>query len=414
MPRKKLPEFKTAFGVYRAERALGEGGAGVVYAAIDDQGDLFAIKVLDPARATQDRLKRFKNEYLFGYRNQHPRLVRVVDQGLTIIDGIEAPFYVMPRYAESFRSVLRRGLKPEQALAAFAQILDGVEAAHLLNTVHRDLKPENILANGLADLVIADFGIARFEEEDLFTAVETRQGDRLANFIYAAPEQRRRGGSVDQRADIFALGLILNECFTGEVPQGTGYRLVGQVSPSNAWVDDVVAQLIQQAPSERPHNIAAVKALLALRSDQFLTRQKLSDLSKTVIEEQEIDDPLAMTPPTIVAADYDHGMLIVTLDRPVTPRWISALQNMGNYSFIQGAQPEQFRIRGREARVPAREYDAQAILDTFKSWLPLATQTYARQLGNEKREEAERRRAELQAEREELERRERVRSSLRI
>jgi serine/threonine protein kinase len=370
--------------------------------------------VLDPSRATTDRLKRFKNEYLFGFRNQHPRLMRVLDHGLTVIENAEAPFYVMPRYTESLRSLLRKGLTPDQALKAFAQIMDGVEAAHLLKTVHRDLKPENILANGLSDLVIADFGIARFEEEDLFTAVETRQGDRLAKFVYAAPEQRRRGAVIDQRADIFALGLMLNEFFTGEVPLGTGYQLVAENAPSYAWIDDVVAQLIQQSPAQRPGGVAAVRSLLSLRSDQFSSKQKLSELSNTVVPDATIDDRLALEPPRVVGVDYDRGTLIITLDTPVNAAWVDALRNMGNYSFIMGAEPHRFGINGREARVGASEQDAQSILDTFKSWLPIATQKYASNLEAQKREDTRRRQEAIQAERAELERKERIRRSLRI
>jgi eukaryotic-like serine/threonine-protein kinase len=72
---------------------------------------------------------------------------------------------------------------------------------------HRDLKPENILYDRNADrLVVADFGIAHFEEDQLLTAVETKDRERLANFKYAAPEQGIRGRPVDHRADIFAFG----------------------------------------------------------------------------------------------------------------------------------------------------------------------------------------------------------------
>lgn len=74
--------------------------------------------------------------------------------------------------------------------------------------------------------MLADFRIAHFEEEELLTAVESKQNDRLANFfLYAAPEPRVRNSAVDHRADIFALGLILNGMFTGIAPQGTGFRI---------------------------------------------------------------------------------------------------------------------------------------------------------------------------------------------
>src|SRR4051794_28152484 len=109
----------------------------------------------------------------------------------------------MPRFASSFRSVIGQKLSLDQALRLFGQILDGVEAAHLQNVTRRDLKPENILVNAEKSLVvIADFGIARFVAELLHTAVETAPTTRLANFQYAAPEQRIRDIAVTSAADI--------------------------------------------------------------------------------------------------------------------------------------------------------------------------------------------------------------------
>jgi serine/threonine protein kinase len=117
---------------------------------------------------------------------------------------------------------MSKGIEPDGVLPIFSQILDGVESAHPQGVWHRDLKPENILyslANGT--LIVADFGIAHFEEQDLLTAVETQPNERLANFLYAAPEQKIRAKSADSRSDIYALGLMLHEMFTGDVPLGT-------------------------------------------------------------------------------------------------------------------------------------------------------------------------------------------------
>lgn len=106
------------------------------------------------------------------------------------------PFYVMPLYQHTLRGLMDAGIERNRILPLFSLILDGVEAAHLLRVWHRDLKPENVLCDANSgSAVIADFGIAHFEEDELYTAVETRNGDRLANFQYAAPEQRIRGGA---------------------------------------------------------------------------------------------------------------------------------------------------------------------------------------------------------------------------
>src|SRR5207245_9704896 len=118
-------------------------------------------------------------------------------------------------------------------------------------------KHENILCDqDRGAIVVADFGIAHFEEEEIYTAVETRNADRLANFQYAAPEQRVRGRAVDARADIFALGLILNELFTGEILQGSGHRTIANVAPHLAYIDEIVDTMERSSASERPGNEA--------------------------------------------------------------------------------------------------------------------------------------------------------------
>ncbi len=177
------------------------------------------------------------------------------------IDGDERhPFYVMPCYPKSLRDSIREGIKPEEVLRVFTQILDGVAAAHDKKVVHRDLKPENILVADDGGIVVADFGIARFDEEDLITAVETRAQQRLANFQYAAPEQRVKGGVVDLRSDIYALGLILNELFTRSIPQGSGYETIGKVSPAFGYLDEIVDLMIRQDPRQRPSALSDIKA----------------------------------------------------------------------------------------------------------------------------------------------------------
>ena len=121
----------------------------------------------------------------------------------------------MPRYAGSLRELMGN-VHPSDVTQLFSQILDGVEAAHLKGVTHRDLKPENILCDGASrSLAVADFGIASFTADALLTAVETAPGQRLANFQYAAPEQRERGREIAATADIYALGLMLIEMFTG-------------------------------------------------------------------------------------------------------------------------------------------------------------------------------------------------------
>jgi serine/threonine protein kinase len=136
----KLPTFDTPFDSYTATDVIGEGGAGRVYAVINSSGEEFALKCLAPERITVERLKRFKNEIVFCQKQNHQNIVKVLDTGAITIKGVKCPFYVMRRYSGTLRKHMG-ALQPDDALRAFAQLLDGVEAAHLANVWHRDVKP---------------------------------------------------------------------------------------------------------------------------------------------------------------------------------------------------------------------------------------------------------------------------------
>jgi len=384
---KKTLIFETALGTYASNEMISEGGAGRIYQATDEDGNEFAIKLLDPAKTSKDKRKRFKNELNFCFKNTHPHIVTVLDSGPFEIDKTRSLFYVMPLFKCSLRKLMDNGIASDKVLPYFDQILTGVQAAHLQGVVHRDLKPDNVLFDDNKDhLLIADFGIAQFEEDALITAVETRDGDRLANFQYAAPEQKRRGEPVDHRADIFALGLILNEMFTKTVPLGTNYPSIASFHPNFGYLDDLVEQMIRLAPDQRPESIDAIKALLIGYKNSFVLRQKISALEKSVIPTTSAnDDPLIADPIRIVNADWNDGRLYIFLSQPTKPKWIWALHNMGNFSAAYGAEPSQFRYNGNEASVDARPDDVQKIIDHFKTWIPKVNAVYKAQVELDKR-----------------------------
>lgn len=367
-------EFETAFAIYTADEIIGEGGAGRVYSAESHDGVRVAIKLLSEERASREKRGRFKNEIAFLQRNKHINIVTVLDHGIIRIPAASGPFYVMRRFECNLRELIEAGIRADQVLRLFGQILDGVEAAHLQQVIHRDLKPENILANREGGaLAIADFGVAQFSEDLLATHVETAPGHRLANFQYAAPEQRTKGGSISTSTDIYALGLMLNEMFTGAVPHGTDYKTVSSVAAEWSYIDELVARMIRQNPAERPTSIQHIKSEIEGYHSQYITLQKLSAFSEEIVPSLAIDDPLATEPPKLVGADWNAGELLLTLDQPVSKEWVDALGNMGSYSSVMGVGPETFRFHGRTARVRVNSRDVQAVIDHFKVWLPNAT-----------------------------------------
>lgn len=376
---RKGARLATAFGEYRIVSKLGQGGAGQVYLAEDQDGRRVAVKVLSLREPISDKRKRFKNETRFCYATSHKNVLRILDFGATEDSLGNVPFYVMEHFPCSLRNVLEEGLAPSEVLPIFSEILDGVEAAHLKNVVHRDLKPENILIDRKGSrLVVADFGIAHFSEEELHTIVETDNRARLANFQYAAPEQRLRGQKVDLRADIYALGLILNEAFTGSIPLGTGYRVIASVATEYSFLDDIVEKMIRQNPEERYPSIGEVKTDISIKIKLSISRQKLSATSGDVVPGEEMDDPLVCEPIEIVDFDWNDNELTLVLSQPVNPLWVSALQHIGSHSSVPKAAPRDFRFSGNEARVRASEDRVQDIINFFKGYIPRATTIYER------------------------------------
>ena len=389
---KKPKVLKSAFSVYTIRDRIGEGGSGIVFSANDDNGIKFAIKALDSRKATKEKLKRFKNEYRFCSNNKHSNILTVLDHGLTN-EGL--PFFVMPLYDHSLRDMIGK-IEPRKALNIFIKIADGVEAAHKMGVTHRDLKPENILVKGDEELVVADFGIACFEEEELYTTVKTKEGTRLANFRYAAPEQHTRGKVIDSRADIYALGLILNELFTTELALGTNYKTIAAVTKDYPYLDKLVEKMLQQDPAARYNNIEEIKKELVARGEEHVSMQKLSKLKGTVILTTEVDDPLINDPMKIVKVDWKNNTLSIELNHLLNHNWIRALLNMGSYSSVMGKEPNRFQFVDKVARISARSNEVQQIVDQFKQWLPTANKVYEDKLKRDQEAKEREEREELQ------------------
>jgi Protein kinase domain len=188
----------------------GHGSMGNVYKARDrETGETVALKLLKPEIASdQAMMDRFKNELLFARKITHKNVCRVYEfnraggVAYTSMEFVEG---------ESLRSVLNRfgGLPQRKATDLAMQICSGLKEAHAQGIVHRDLKPENVMIDGQGNVKIMDFGIARSME-----AGTRLTGSMVGTPAYMAPEQVA-GKPVDYRTDIYSLGLILYEMFTG-------------------------------------------------------------------------------------------------------------------------------------------------------------------------------------------------------
>ena len=255
---------------YRILGLLGKGGMGEVYRASDQRlGQTVALKFL-PESFVRDpaMLARFYNEVRIARQVTHPNVCRVFDIGE--VDG--QPFLSMQFIdGENLASLLLRigRLPADKAVEIARKLCAGLAAAHAQNVLHRDLKPANIMLDGRGQVVITDFGLAGLTED--IRGAEIKSGTPA----YMSPEQLA-GTEVTFKSDIYALGLVLYEVFTGrrafeadtlaELIRVRGESrpadissVVREVDPS---VEKVILRCLDPEPANRPASALAVSAAL--------------------------------------------------------------------------------------------------------------------------------------------------------
>jgi beta-lactam-binding protein with PASTA domain/predicted Ser/Thr protein kinase len=200
-------------GRYRIQRKLGAGGMADVYLAEDQElGRRVAIKILNGRHANDDQfIERFRREAKNAAALNHPNIVSIYDRG-----EAEDTYYIAMEYLDGKtlkELIVGRGKAPVNVAIEYArQILSALRFAHRHGIVHRDIKPHNVLVDGEGRVKVTDFGIARAG-----TSQMTETGSIVGTAQYLSPEQAR-GGEVDQRSDLYSLGVVLYELLTGKTP----------------------------------------------------------------------------------------------------------------------------------------------------------------------------------------------------
>ena len=201
-------------GRYEILGVLGQGGMGAVYKARDRELDrLIALKVIRPELATDPAiLQRFKQELILSRNITHKNVVRIFDLGEA--DGIR---FISMEYVdgEDLRTILRRDGKfsPKDAIAVVEQVCRALDSAHSEGVIHRDLKPQNIMRDKNGRIVVMDFGLAR----SLGDSGMTQTGAIVGTSNTCRPS-KLWAATLDQRSDIFSVGLIFYELLTGKAP----------------------------------------------------------------------------------------------------------------------------------------------------------------------------------------------------
>lgn len=213
------------FGRYKVVRLIGKGGMGAVYEAVDEEiHRRAAIKVLHAQySANAEMATRFLNEARAVNIIQHPSLVSAFEFG-KLPDGSA---YMVMEYldGETLRQRLQRlGPLGADAIRIARQIASALVAAHAKHIVHRDLKPSNIMIVSDPDMLggervkVLDFGIAKLADTNVQGQPDTRTGALMGSPGYMSPEQCRNVSNVDERSDVYALGVILYEMLSGQPP----------------------------------------------------------------------------------------------------------------------------------------------------------------------------------------------------
>ncbi|MFO0383141.1 MAG: serine/threonine protein kinase [Pirellula sp.] len=267
-------EFIGRIGKYLITEYLASGGMGLVFRATDSELNRdVCLKLLHPSRAKNlEARTRFERETLAIARLTSDRIMPVLDLGT----HRDLPYHVMPLLpGRTLRTVLlnENSLPPTRALRIAIQIAEGLDLAHGNGILHRDIKPDNLWISPSDDVKLIDFGLARTLEE---ATPITHEGTVLGTPSYMSPEQIT-GQSLDERSDLFSLGVVLMEMLCGESPFRKNNLFSTLMSVASEKIDfakldpenkipnsirSVVLCLLQKDPNLRPQDAAAVVTLL--------------------------------------------------------------------------------------------------------------------------------------------------------
>ncbi len=298
-PAHALSKDSLIAGKYRIVGEIGRGGMGVVYKAEDIKlRRTVALKFL-PAQwtADPDARERFVHEAQAASALDHPNICNVHE----IEETEDGRMYIaMACYeGESLRDMLKRGpLPPEEALKIAIQAAEGMSAAHAKGIVHRDIKPANMLIAAQGIVKVVDFGLAKLAGQVKLT----REGTTLGTVAYMSPEQAR-GEAVDQRTDIWSLGVVLYEMLAGVLPfagevdraliNAILHREPAPLSKSKkelpAGLENIVFKALRTNPSDRYQQMdemladlqAVAEGLKPLKAGPGIFRGRILGIKKT-------------------------------------------------------------------------------------------------------------------------------------
>jgi eukaryotic-like serine/threonine-protein kinase len=315
-------------GRYQIVRKLGTGGMANVYLAEDQElGRRVAIKILDDRHASDDQfVERFRREAKNAAALSHPNIVSIYDRG-----EAEGTYYIAMEYLDgrTLKELLVRfGPPPVRIAVGYTrQILSGLAFAHRFGLVHRDIKPHNALVDSAGHVKVTDFGIARSG-----TSQMTEAGSIIGTAQYLSPEQAR-GAPVDQRSDIYSVGVLLYELltgsvpFTGDTPVEIAMKHLSEVPqpPSKRrpevprGLDQVVLRALAKDADDRYQTAEEMDADLARVEQGLRVSDETAEAATAVLAGAGIDSTTIRRAPVVTTGAYRRPPY-VPYDEPVRRR----------------------------------------------------------------------------------------------
>lgn len=263
---------------YAILEVIGQGGMGAVYKAEDRELNRFvALKVIRPELASDpSMLQRFKQEILLASKISNRNVIRIYDLGEA--DGIK---FITMEFIEGkdLRALIREKKKftPEEAVDVVQQMCIALDATHSIGVIHRDLKPQNVMQDASGRILVMDFGLAR----TLQLGGLTQTGALVGTMEYMSPEQAL-GKDLDQRSDIFAIGLIFYELLTGKTPFGAESAIASLIKRTQeraipvsdvdgqipGALSGIVSKCLERDLTQRYQNVSAILADLNTWKDK--------------------------------------------------------------------------------------------------------------------------------------------------
>lgn len=372
---------------YHVLSLLGSGGMGQVFRVLDQRsGQALALKVLRPLDGDEgDRVRRFQREIQILTRIQHPAVLRILDWG----DSPVGLYFVTELVdGEDLKlAIRRRGPWPAAEAATLgATLADALAAAHAQSVVHRDVKPNNVMIARDGSVRLLDFGLARGAGIDLTTL--TRTGTILGTPGYMSPEQFDAHG-VDERSDVYSLGVVLFEVltgrlpFTGQTPIAVALAHKTETPPLPrslrpgvpAWLERVVLRCLEKDPARRFASASALAAELRRPRDGTAPRSRaLSSGDGVLLDLAETTDWALVLTSAHEKTGWAEGMTLRFEDRYYRLAGAQAPSSDGvpwTYRFVSWPEGEIFRrLVDYEQDLAARQEAASKTLtDRLSRWL---------------------------------------------